>query len=119
VSAIRSAILPALGGAVSAVACAVVAAHGATPIDRALPWIAIIVAIVAASAQEMNVFCAVPLLIAAEVTIPGEHLRLLAFGVIVAAAFVAAAAREIHLPLLAAGVLLLRWIPLQEISWWR
>jgi len=77
------------------------------------------VAIVAASAQEMNVFCAVPLLIAAEVTIPGEHLRLLAFGFIVAAAFVAAAAREINLPLVAAGVLLLRWIPLQEISWWR
>ena len=100
-------------------ACAVVAAHGATPIDRSLPWIAIIIAIVAASAQEMNVFCAVPLLVAAEVTIPDERLRLLVFGVVVTAAFVFAAAREINLPLVAAGVLLLRWIPLQQISLWR
>ena len=115
----RSAVWPAIGGAVSAVACAVVAAHGATPIDRALPWIAIILAIVAASAEEMNVFCAVPLLIVAEVAIPDEHLRLLTFGAIVAAAFVAAAVRQINLPLVAAGVLLLRWIPLQPISLWR
>jgi hypothetical protein len=119
VSVIRSAVWPAISGAVSAAACAVVAVHGATPVDRALPWIAVIVAIIAASAGERNVFCAVPLLVAAEVTIPNEHLRLLTFGAIVAAAFVAAAARAINLPLVAAGVLLLRWIPLQEISLWR
>ena len=116
---LRSTLPAALAGAVSAIACAVVVAQGATPIDRSLPWIAIIVALVAASAKEMNVFFAVPMLVAAEVAIADDRVRLLAYGVIVTAAFVAAAVPEINLPLVAAGVLLLRWIPLRLTFSWR
>jgi len=61
--------------------------------------------------------CAVPLL--AAVALFGTN-KLFWFGVIVAAAFAAAAlvARELW-PLVVAGALLLRWIPLRDLEPWR
>ena len=64
--------------------------------------------------------CALPLLAIVALFVPDGRTRFLAFGVIVAAAFAAAAlvARELWV-LVVAGVLLLRWIPLREVEVWR
>jgi hypothetical protein len=64
--------------------------------------------------------CAFPLLGVVALCVSDERTRFLAFGVIVAAAFAAAAlvARETWL-LAIAGVALLRWIPLREVEAWR
>ena len=71
--------------AIAAYACQL-AVHHATPIDRALPFVAVIVTIVA-SLSYPSLMLAVPLLIVAEIAIPDEGTRLLAFGVVVAAVF--------------------------------
>ena len=63
--------------------------------------------------------CAFPLLAAALIFVRGDTLRYLAAGVIVAAAFAAAALVKPSPILVAAGVLLLRWIPLREVEVWR
>ena len=100
--------------AISAYACSL-AVHHATPIDRALPLIAVLVTVVAWLSYPA-VMLAVPLLIAAEIAIPDESTRLLAFGVILSAAALPplskAPASPAHSIVL---ILLLRWIPLENV----
>jgi hypothetical protein len=78
---------------VAAAAIAAYAAHlavqHATPIDAALPLVAAIVTLVAALSYRW-LMIGVPLLVFAEIALPDEGLRLLAFGAVVAGVFVAA-----------------------------
>lgn len=95
------------------------AAHHSTPIDQALPLIAVCVTVVA-WATYPAVMVAVPVLIVAEIAIADEGLRLLAFGVIVAAAVAApldSGGKPPHSKALIALVciILLRWIPLGSV----
>ncbi|MEA2570885.1 MAG: hypothetical protein QOI24_2886 [Acidobacteriota bacterium] len=108
----------------SAYACAL-AVPAATPIDRALPLVAVIVTLLAWSAESAALQVAVPLLIVAGIAIPDERLRLLTYGVIVAAAFAgsmwrpAATLETQEIAIVIAAVALLRWIPFDSIVWWR
>ena len=100
-----------------------------TPIDAHLPLVIALVLACAWTARGTGwaavVQCAVPLLIAAMMTIADERTRLLAYGVIVSAAFaLAAAAWERGRParispqevvLAISGIVLLRWIPLHDV----
>jgi hypothetical protein len=108
-----------------------------TPIDAHLPLVIALVLACAWAARGTGwsaaVQCAVPLLIAAMMTIADERTRLMAYGIIVAAAFgvaAAATARETErwrlagwpggvsppaVVLATAGVILLRWIPLRDV----
>jgi hypothetical protein len=116
-----------------------------TPIDAHLPLVIALVLACAWAARgtgfSVSIQCAVPLLIAAMMTIADERTRLMAYGVIVAAAFalaVFATARETErwrlagwpggpcpersrrispptVVLATAGVILLRWIPLRDV----
>lgn len=113
-----------LSAALSALA-AYVSLQQATPVDRALPLIAVAVTLVAAVSYS-QVMVAIPLLVIAEIALAGESLRLIAFGVIAAAAFGAA---MLALPrrrddprgvgqalvLAAAAIFVLRWIPLDDV----
>ncbi len=107
-----------LTAAIAAYACQL-AVHHATPIDRALPFVALAVTLVAARSYP-SLMLGVPLLIAAEIAIPEEGMRLLAFGVVVAGVFAIALTRigdrrppTVFLALLA--ILLLRWIPFSDV----
>ncbi|MBV8545534.1 MAG: hypothetical protein JO088_12390, partial [Acidobacteria bacterium] len=100
-----------------------------TPIDAHLPLVIALVLACAWAARGTGwaaaIQCAVPLLIAAMMTIADERMRLMAYGIIVAAAFaMAAIARERGRPariapqdvvLTVAGIVLLRWIPLRDV----
>jgi len=108
-----------------------------TPIDAHLPLVIALVLACAWAARGTGwsaaIQCAVPLLLAAMMAIADERTRLMTYGIIVAAAFGAAAvatAREterwrlagwpggVTLPsvvLAIAGVILLRWIPLRDV----
>jgi hypothetical protein len=107
-----------------------------TPIDTHLPLVIALVLVCAWVARGTRwtavVSCAVPLLIAAMMTLTDERTRLLAYGVIVAVAYgiaaVAAAAPERRRPagwpgvvpppyvaLTVVGIVLLRWIPLHDV----
>jgi hypothetical protein len=100
-----------------------------TPIDAHLPLVIALVLACAWAARGTgfsgSIQCAVPLLIAAMMTIADERTRLLAYGIIVAATFAAAVcARERGRParispeevvLAIAGIVLLRWIPLRDV----
>jgi hypothetical protein len=108
-----------------------------TPIDAHLPLVIALVLACAWAARGTRfpgiIQCAVPLLIAAMMAIADERTRLLAYGIIVAAAFtvaVAATARETErwrlagwpggaspptVVLAVVGVILLRWIPLRDV----
>lgn len=108
--------------AASAYAC-YLAVHHATPIDRALPFIAVAVVAVA-SMSHLAVLLAVPMLVLAEIAIRDEGVRLFTFGAIVAAAVVVAVVngapasgrRDAGAPFVAiAAVLLLRWIPFEHV----
>ncbi|MCU1228916.1 MAG: hypothetical protein JWO97_1800 [Acidobacteria bacterium] len=121
-----------IAAAASAYACAL-AVPAATPIDRALPLVAMLVTLLAWSAESAAIQIAVPLLIVAGIAIPDERLRLLTYGVIVAAAFAgsmwrrplrppageAPAATPEQAAIVIAAVALLRWIPLDGIVYWR
>ena len=97
---------------IGAYACYIAVQHS-TPIDRALPLIAVAIACVAWAAAEVAILIAVPLLIVAEIAVPDESMRLLAFGVIVAGAF---AASRFESPVAAiAAIVLLRWIPFENV----
>ncbi|HEX9983940.1 MAG TPA: hypothetical protein VGF69_11800, partial [Thermoanaerobaculia bacterium] len=74
-----------LAAAVSAYACHLGVQHG-TPIDAALPLLALIATAVA-WATSPAVMLAVPMLLAGELALPDERLRLLYFGVVMAGAF--------------------------------
>ncbi|MEP6745869.1 MAG: DUF202 domain-containing protein [Gemmatimonadota bacterium] len=76
--------------ALSALACHVAVNH-ATPIDRALPLLAVVVTFLAWRSYSA-LMLAVPLLILTQILFPGEPVRLLALGVVVAAAFAIALA---------------------------
>jgi hypothetical protein len=100
-----------------------------TPIDAHLPLVIALVLACAWAARGTGwaaaIQCAVPLLIAAMMTIADERTRLMAYGIIVAAAFaVAAMAWERgrlarfspqDVVLVIAGDVLLRWIPLRDV----
>jgi hypothetical protein len=100
-----------------------------TPIDAHLPLVIALILACAWAARGTGwaamVQCAVPLLIAAMMTITDERTRLLAYGVIVSAAFaLAVAAWERGRParispqevvLTIAGIVLLRWMPLHDV----
>jgi hypothetical protein len=107
-----------LTAAIAAYACQL-AVHHATPIDRALPFVALAVTLVAALSYP-SLMLGVPLLIVAEIAIPEEGMRLLAFGVVVAAVFAIALTQAAHrrpLTVLLAilAILLLRWIPFSDV----
>jgi hypothetical protein len=83
-----------------------------TPVDHAMPFVGVVMVFLAwrcGAAIEI----AVPLLVIASIALPDEHARLLAFGIIVAGAFAAAAPRA---EVMIAAVLLLRWIPLSNVE---
>lgn len=123
-----------LTAAIAAYACHL-AVHHATPIDRALPFIAAIVTLVAAVSYP-SLMIGVVLLVLAEIAVIDEGLRLLAFGVVVAGVFAVAIGRIGQIgrigrpirpmspigpigpmaPVLAiAAILLLRWIPFSTV----
>jgi len=101
-----------------AVAVSAFASHfalqNATPIDRALPFIALVIAVVAWTFDDVATLIAVPLLMVAEIAIADETMRLVAFGVIVAAALIPRiSSLELRTSsiLTIASILVLRWIP--------
>jgi len=94
-------------------------APAATPIDRALPFVVIVLAFCSESdlVQILILFLLLPPIFFAD-----EHMRLLAYGVIAAIAFATALATappERHIVIVIAGVLLLRWIPFSNVVVWR
>ena len=118
-----------LTAAIAAYACQL-AVHHATPIDRALPFVALAVTLVAALSYP-SLMLGVPLLILAEIAIPDEATRLLAFGAVVAVVWSAGvspadpaasrrrpswvAARDAGVPIALLAILLLRWIPFEDV----
>jgi len=120
---------------VTAVASHFVAAAD-TPIDRALPFVVVLLSICGFVAVEDSgpplsgqpwaavLHIAIVLLLLPPIFLTDERTRLLAYGLIVAAAFalaVAVAPRtiEAYVALTVAGVALLRWIPFSEVIVWR
>ena len=116
-----------LGFAVlSAVACAVVAQT--SPVDRALPFIAVGIVfcgwLIGDSRWTVAIELAIPVLIATALFVVDERTRVMIFGAVVAAVFaVAVFAVERTLAndalLTIAGTLLLRWIPFRDVVLWR
>lgn len=120
--------------ALSAYACQL-AVHHATPVDAALPLLALAVTLCARLSYPA-LMTGVPLLLLAEIAIPDEPLRLLTFGAIVAATSAitiaaptneapsneapAASRADRRLPagpflVTVATILILRWIPLHDV----
>lgn len=108
----NKAVISLIAIASSGWACHLAVQH-ATPIDRALPLIGVVVA-VAAAFTHSSIYVAVPLLITAEIAIPDEVTRLQALGLIAAAALAARHARYVTA---IGAILLLRWIPMPELVW--
>ena len=104
------------------------AVHHSTPIDRALPLLAIAVTVLA-WATYPALMVAVPTLIVAEIAIADEGLRLLSFGMVLAAVWTAAAwpplskaaasPPQSRAALAILAIILLRWIPLEHVLWFR
>jgi len=99
-----------------------------TPIDAHLPLVIALVLVCAWVVRGTRwvaaVQCAVPFLIVVMMTITDERTRLLAYGVVVAAAYgiaVVAAERRraADVILTVVGILLLRWIPLRDVHIFR
>lgn len=117
-------ILAAAVAAVSAYACAV-AVQRPTPVDAAIPLIAIVVTLIAALSH-VSIQAAVPLLIGGAIVIADERTRLIWSGVVIGAAFAAALlvldrrGSLVSAPIVAvSAILILRWIPLQEVLFGR
>jgi len=127
-----------LAAAIAALACQL-AVQQATPIDRALPFLALVVTVLA-WASYPSAMIAVPLLIVAELALPDESTRLLVLGAIMAAVGAQASSLPVLrlpgggpagsqrtgrleacapsacAPLVAiAAILLLRWIPIENV----
>lgn len=104
-----------------------------TPVDAALPFLALAVTLLAALSYP-EIMIGVPLLLASEIAIADETLRLLSFGVVMACAFFAAlldrrratgatsgttvraTTATIAMPLVAlTAIVILRWIPIGEV----
>lgn len=111
-----------IAAAVSACACGFAIA-GTTPIDRALPLLALAVIVVAWVARDPRIAVAVPLLVIAESALVHEYLRLLLLGAITACALAAAVRWQMTYARAATigvtAIVLLRWIPFAEVSVWR
>ena len=115
-----------LAFAIVAAIASYVVAPAATPIDRALPFVVVLISMCGFIVQRFPAFfqIAALLLFAPAIFIADEHTRLLAYGLIVAAAFAFALAiapktMEASATLTLAGVLLLRWIPFSQVIVWR
>ena len=121
-----------VAAAVSAWAAALLIRH-TTPIDEALPFIVIVMTVIAAVTHP-SIQLSVPLLLLGEIAFPEEALRLLWFGLVVAISFAAALlwdagdvertsdedrTRMAPLVITLAAVLLLRWIPLEAVMYGR
>ena len=104
-----------LSAALSAYACSLVV-YQPTPVDAALPLMAVAVTVLA-WATYPALMVAVPLLIAAEIALPDEGMRLLAFGVILAAVLATALCKKSNAAVViaVAAIVLLRWIPLTNV----
>lgn len=122
-----------LAAAVSAVAAQLAIVH-ATPIDLALPFIAVLVTLVAATSYP-SLMLAVPLLVLIENLVPAENQRLLLIGAVVSVVFGASVVRSLAggaakdrrrdtaawwwvaspYVITVCAILLLRWIPFDEV----
>ena len=114
----------------SAIACRAVAIYD-TPIDRALPFVAVLLVICGWVSQSIATELGVLFLLASAIFLPAERMRLLAYGLIAAAAFAvslyavcgpASAGRLKPAPTLLltiVGTLLLRWVPFRDVVIWR
>jgi hypothetical protein len=108
---------------VSALACRAVAIYD-TPIDRALPFVAVLLVICGWVSQSISAELGVLLLVASAIFLPAERTRLLAYGLIAAAAFavslyVARPSLPVYALLTIVGTLLLRWVPFRDVVTWR
>ena len=98
-----------------------------TPIDHALPFIAVLVIAIAAlcGRRAAVILFAIPLLVACEICFPDTQTRLLGYGVVVAAAFCGAffaIEKWTFVPcagLVLTGIALLRWIARERVEVWR
>ncbi|MBV9493717.1 MAG: hypothetical protein JOZ54_05695 [Acidobacteria bacterium] len=107
-----------VASSLAAAAALFAVAPQATPIDRALPFVGLVVALIAMLADRWTpaILAALPLLAVAAVAIGDESQRLLAYGLIVGLAFAATLlVAELNRPravaIVVAALLLLRWIP--------
>lgn len=111
-----------VASSLAAAAALFAVAPQATPIDRALPFVGLVVALIALLADRWTpaILAALPLLAVAAVAIGDESQRLLAYGVIAGLAFAATlllceTEGELDRPraaaIVVAALLLLRWIP--------
>jgi hypothetical protein len=108
----------------------------ATPIDRALPFFGVIVAVLGWAAGRPSIATAVAVLIACEMLFSDEPTRLLAIGIVMAAAFAfsvlergagvspargVSSGRDARSPLVitTCAILVLRWIPFENVVLWR
>ena len=109
-----------LAAALAAYACRLVVQHP-TPIDQALPFIAVLATVIA-WASHPALMVAVPLLMAGEIAIPDERMRLLWFGLVLGmecgglsrrfpGGSAAAALQTVAI------IALLRWIPTDNVLW--
>jgi hypothetical protein len=97
----------------------------ATPVDRALPVIALLIVAIAwlcGRRYAAVILCALPLLFACAICFPDEHTRLLGYGIVVAAAYCGSffAIEEWTFAncagLLLIGVALVRWIVRERVE---
>ncbi len=105
-----------IAAALSALACQLCVQHD-TPIDHALPLLAVAVTF-AAAASYPSVMTGVPLLVLSEIAIADFGVRYLVFGLIVAGAVAGCGMRvaRASAPVLAiVAIVVLRWIPLSEV----
>jgi len=88
-----------------------------TPVDAAMPFVGVVIVFLAWRCCAL-IEIGVPLLVIAAIALPDEHTRLLAFGAIVAGAFVAAVPRTFldATGVMLAAVLVLRWIPFSNVE---
>ena len=99
------------------------AVHHATPIDAALPLLALAVTFLARLTYPA-LMLGVPVLIVAEIAVPDETTRLIAFGAVMAATAAIATAANRQPPtatpfIAMTAVIVLRWLPLHDLLWGR
>jgi hypothetical protein len=120
----RRTLVVSIAAAVAAALACAASVQFATPVDRALPFLAVV--IVALAVFRPWVAMGVPLLIVAENVVFDEPRRLLAIGIVLAVAFavgswrLAGATAHCQLPTVTLlAVLVLRWIPITNVVLWR
>lgn len=105
-----------VAAALSAWACHIAVQH-ATPVDRALPLMAVAVTVLAAVSYP-SLMIAVPLLVVAEVALVDETMRFLAFGLVLCVTH-ASSVQKRRLEACVTALFLLRWIPLESVRFGR